>query len=262
MNKDIPNCYSKFIFVGKISDMQREQLYREKPMKNKKELFNIVKFGVKINDNDTLYVHLNGFENSIVKLNKYNSETQKYEFYGNVKWQDRFNLESGVYPQNSVNLDGDRMTSFDACRKIRDGFLKDDDVVEIAGYISYFKGENDFVETGFAINSIKKETKCNFGAWFLQEVIFGKIQNNNLTTNIISKKKGYRYIYKINDNVKTVLGEQNLKLFNSFQIYGEIEPYIQLSDNIVEDNLKYNFNITGVKIETKNTKKYTRETFM
>ena len=151
----LPQTKGTFQIRGKVIGTESEKFYTEKITKTDKP-WRSVRFGVKIDDNSTIYVELNGMEREQVYFSKKNKETNE-TIVENVNWSDRFKFRKEGFNLIGVNVgvkrivndkgitknDNKRLTEFDACKEIAEN-LKDDMSIFVRGNIQYSTYEGKY----------------------------------------------------------------------------------------------------------------------
>lgn len=167
---DLLQTKGKFQIRGLVTGVEKDNFIKNLVCKNGKEMY-ILNFGVKTNEDRTIYVSLNGMEKDKVLFYK-RSETkgQKGESK-KIPWDQRNTFNEDGFKLIGVNVgitkkindkgkevnDNKVMSEFDACKYISEN-LKDDDSVFVKGNIEYshYEKKNGEVSRNekFTINQI------------------------------------------------------------------------------------------------------------
>ena len=246
---ELPQTRGSFQVSGLVSGCEKNNFYTEKDTKTGRSM-HMVSFGVKINqDDDTVFVGLNGTKNDTVYFNR-RADKEKGILSDTkaVPWADRYSFEAEGYNLIGVRTGVERkknengkeenvrktLTPYDACEEIA-AHLRDDHSVFVRGDLEYsqFGGTH---RTRFNINQVSRTRDIDMeaegfaqNAKFTQPIVFMGIapdpENNRAI--VEAKVVGYENIEDIElfvyDKALASLFKKNLKPYTYINVWGDIQ---------------------------------------
>lgn len=198
---DLIPTYGNFTLKGKIVSLHNEDslISGETKITEWKRL----EFGIEINKYSVIYVSLFGFKSEELKIFHRKKRVDKTE-QDVVQWDKRFEIDSKKYRlpnEVEINLDpslvkeSETLISWDAIEYILENVSENSKVL-INGRMETeeYKGKikNKFIIRNlFLMSDSVPETE--FGAWYTQDIVFHKMENENEINGLILNKKSSEF---------------------------------------------------------------------
>ena len=249
---NLPETKGNFKASGMVTGKEKDKFFQQTVTKTNKNR-NVLKFGVKTSDDNTLYLELSGMVKDEVYFSKKDKDTGKY-ISKKVKWADRKTFKEEGYKIMGVHVGIEQQTDdkgklenkkkvlaeFDAC-EYASVHLKDDMEVFVRGKIEFSSFANDKGDitrmTKFVPNQISRlSSSLDFKAEgfkeqcdFEQTIIFMGIDKDPEDGNrflIQAKVVTYNSIEDVefvttNTKLATTF-KKNLKPYNAIKVFGNI----------------------------------------
>lgn len=257
-----------FQLRGMVTGTKSQRFYQNGVGKNGGS-WNVVEFGVKVAENKTVYVKLNGFSRDEVFYYKRGENGKKGDTQ-RVKWKDRKNSPGKDYRLIGVNIstgkdaDGKNINEifveYDAVEWIHEN-LKDDDSVFIRGNLEFSSYTNKDGQTRKRIDMVPTQISytqkpvdftaddykemVEFENTFVFQSIEKEEDENGKTTGrfVLS---GYAIGYNTVENISFIIDAEHAKLANnlrkamkpgySIKIYGKVVVINDISTTEEEDD--------------------------
>lgn len=249
----IQECKSNFRAVGYITGVDKDSFYKELVTKNGKNM-RMVNVGLKIDNNKTIYLNLNGMERDYVYFSGKKGDQMITE---KVAWKDResynkpnmqpigvrLGLTKGVNDKGEVRNINKTFADFDACAEMRN-YLEDDSAVFVLGTIEYsvYKDEHKikFIPSQISLlsNSDLDFTDEKNQSVFQQEIVYMGVTKNEDDEFIVSAKiVGYNTIEDAEfyvENPSLAKKFKTLKPYTAINVHGTIK--VENSTEIIEED--------------------------